>query len=207
MRHSDENAVDSLDTDALAQLKAGDVALARRVVVQHAPMMLQAALRVLRSRADAEDAVQEAFASAFQKLYTVEDPSALSAWLRRIAVNAAISAYRKRRRAGEDPIDDWLPKFNTEGWRLYPGKPMSLEGDEKLISEQTAETVRSAIDRLPESHRVVIVLRDLEDMTTREAAEALGIEENALKVRLHRARAALRTLLEPVWRGMREGRS
>ena len=190
------------DDDAeLERLKSGSAEAARALVTRHMPFMLQAATRILRSRADAEDAVQEAFINAFRKLHSLEDAASLPAWLHRIAVNAAISLHRRRKRAAEDPIDELLPQFDADGWRNYRDQAISGDAEEGLMSEERALAVQAAIDRLPETHRVVLVLRDLEGLSTREAAEMLGVEENALKVRLHRARAALRSLLEPLWLG------
>jgi RNA polymerase sigma-70 factor (ECF subfamily) len=76
----------------------------------------------------------------------------------------------------------------------------AIDAEASLARRDVRDAVRAAVDRLPESHRVVIVLRDIEELSTAEAAAILGVEENTLKVRLHRARSALRTLLEPVWR-------
>jgi RNA polymerase sigma-70 factor (ECF subfamily) len=183
----------------LQWLKSGSAEAARTLVARHTPLMLKAAERILRSRADAEDAVQEAFINAFRKLDSLDDATSLPAWLHRITVNAAISLYRSKKRENEEPIDDLLPQFDSDGWRSYSTDALSNEADEKLMSDERAAAVRTALARLPDSHRVVLVLRDLEGLSTREAADTLGIEENALKVRLHRARAALRTLLEPMW--------
>ena len=194
----------SADAVELERLKRGSAEAVRVFVARHTPLMIGAALRILRSQADAEDAVQEAFINAFQKLGSLEDAGSLSAWLHRITVNAAISLHRKRKAAREEPIEDLLPRFDGEGWRDYPLEAISSDADEKMISEERANAVRRAIDSLPETHRLVLVLRDIEELSTREAAEALGIEENACKVRLHRARAALRTLLEPIWFGETE---
>jgi RNA polymerase sigma-70 factor (ECF subfamily) len=183
----------------LQRLKSGSSEAARTLVARHMPLMLKAAERILRSRADAEDAVQEAFISAFRKLDSLDDAASMPAWLHRITVNAAISLYRRKKRENEEPIEDLLPQFDSDGWRNYSTEALSSEADEKLMSDERAAAIRAALARLPDSHRVVLVLRDLEGLSTREAADTLGIQENAVKVRLHRARAALRTLLEPMW--------
>ena len=195
--------IQDIDAATFAQLKAGSEAAFRTIVIAYMPLMLAAARRVLRNNSDAQDAVQEAFTSAYRRLDTVRDRESLAPWLRQIAVNAAISKWRQRRRQGEEPIDDLLPKFDDVGWRVTaPGEPTS-NAEEDLSREETRAAIRAAIDRLPETHRMVLLLRDIEELSTAEAAAHLGIEENALKVRLHRARAALRTLLEPVWKEVR----
>src|SRR5262245_37204144 len=100
------------------------------------PQMLQAALRILRSRADAEDAVQEAFINAFRKLDSLEDAASLPAWLHRISVNAAISLHRRRKRASGEPIEALLPQFDSEGWRNYPAEAILGGAEEELLSEE-----------------------------------------------------------------------
>lgn len=189
-----------LDQTTFDQLIAGSAEAFRTVVMLYMPIMLAAARRILRSEAEAQDAVQDAFTSAFRRLDTVRDRQSLGPWLRQIAVNAAISRWRKRTRQAEDSIDALLPKFDEVGWRVTAPGADASHAEEGLEREQTRAAVRAAIDRLPETHRMVLLLRDIEELSTAEAAAQLGIEENALKVRLHRARAALRTLLEPVWK-------
>ena len=195
--------VPDIDAQTFERLLGGSPQAFRAIVMLYTPIMQAAARRVLRSDADAQDAVQDAFIAAAGSLKTLRDRASLGPWLRRIAVNQAITRWRKRARAGEESIDELLPQFDDEGWRVTSpaGPASSIEDD--LSRADTNAAVRAAIDKLPETHRLVIMLRDIEELTTAEAAERLGIEENALKVRLHRARAALRTLLEPVWKEAR----
>jgi RNA polymerase sigma-70 factor (ECF subfamily) len=189
-----------IDADTFEKMLAGSPEAFRTAVKTFSPMMLVAAARVLRSEADAQDAVQDAFIAAAPRLSTLRDRASLGPWLRRIAINQAISRWRKRARAGEAPIDDLLPQFDEEGWRVTAPDVHTSTIEDNLSRADTRAAVRAAIDKLPETHRMVILLRDIEELSTAEAAAQLGIQENALKVRLHRARAALRTLLEPVWR-------
>jgi RNA polymerase sigma-70 factor (ECF subfamily) len=193
----------TIDADTFEKLLAGSPGAFRALVTIYMPMMLAAARRVLRSEADAQDAVQDAFIAASNRLNTLREPAAIGPWLRRIAINQAITRWRRRTRAAEDSIDDLLPRFDEEGWRVTAPDPPASNVEEDLSRADTQAAVRAAIDRLPDTHRMVILLRDIEGLSTAEAAERLGIEENALKVRLHRARAALRTLLEPVWKEQR----
>lgn len=183
----------------LKAVKAGCPRAVRAFVEQHTPRMLRAAQRILRSRADAEDAVQDAFVNTFRNLASLEDGARLPGWMYRTAVNAAISLYRRRKRGAEEPIDPYMPQFDSDGWRNYPSEPYAANAEEQLMSHERDRAVRAAIDTLPENLRVVLVLRDLEGLSTREAAQALGIEETTLKVRLHRARTAMRTRIEPLW--------
>ena len=114
-----------------------------------------------------------------------------------MAVNAALMRLRSRKRKREQPIDDLLPQFIPDGHEKNPGpawNPAALAGIEQ---EETRRIVRARIDELPEDYRTVLVLRDLQELDTRSVAELLGLSEGNVKVRLHRARQALRTLLSP----------
>lgn len=190
-----------LDDEAglLARLRDGDDAAFEELVRRQGPLLLAVARRILRNEADARDAVQEAFVSAFRALASFEGQARLSTWLHRIAANAALMRLRARRRKPEEPIEDLLPKFLEDGH--HAAHPTPWLSAERLIGErEVRDFVRSAIDRLPESYREVLLLRDIEELDTAAVAEVLCITENLVKVRLHRARQALRTLLEPRFR-------
>lgn len=159
------------------------------------------ARRFLRNPEDANDAVQEAFIAAFRSLDRFEGTSRLSTWLHRIVVNAALMKLRSRRRAPEDSIEDLLPKFLEDGHPVHPSRPWSVTTEEAVQQRETRDLVRRCIDRLPESFRTVLLLRDIEELDTQEVARMIGISENAVKIRLHRARQALRGLLDPHFRG------
>jgi len=143
--------------------------------------------------------VQEALLSAFRAIGSFEGTARLTTWLHRIVVNAALMRLRSRRRRREDHIDDLLPRFDEDGRFAEPVVPW--ETDALLERHETRALVRRAIDRLPESYRTVLVLRDIEELDTEETAVALGLQVNAVKTRLHRARQALRTLIEREMRG------
>jgi RNA polymerase sigma-70 factor (ECF subfamily) len=159
--------------------------------------LLSIARRYLRDEEDARDAVQEAFLSAHRSIASFRGQSNISTWLHRIVVNAALMKLRRRRSAvDERSIDELLPRFLEDGHAA--GGPFSRwdESAEKILAgKEIAKLVREAIDRLPDSYRTVLLLRDIEELSGEEAAEALGISRNAVKIRLHRARQALRTLL------------
>lgn len=189
-------AADPEETRLVAALRAGDAAAFEAVVRRQSGPLLAAARRILASEDDARDAVQEAFVSAYRGIAGFDGASRLSTWLHRIVVNAALMKLRSRRRRPEEPLDDLLPCFDengawTSGMAQQPGSPEVL-----VASRQTRELVQRCIARLPDVYRVVLVLRDIEDRDTGEVAEQLGVTPNAVKIRLHRARQALRTLLE-----------
>ena len=160
--------------------------------------MLAVARRLLRAEDDAADAVQEAFISAFRAIQSFEGGARLSTWLHRIVVNAALMKLRTRARRPEVSIDELLPKFHEDGQHVdEPAEWRSPAQLAALESQETRNLVREQIDRLPADYRTVLMLRDIEGLDTKETAELLGVTPNAAKIRLHRARLALRTLLDP----------
>ena len=190
------DATDDDEAALLAALRAGDDVAYERMVSRHGGRMLAVARRLLRSEDEARDALQEAFAQAFRGLPGFAGQSRLGTWLHRIVVNAALLRLRSRRRRPEEPIEPLLPVFAEDGHTVrrfveWRGDPEQLAGREQVRSR-----VRATIDRLPETFRTVLVLRDLEELDTAEVADRLGVTTNAVKIRLHRARQALRELIE-----------
>lgn len=184
----------------LDRMRSGDEAAFAEFVRRHGGRLLAVARRMLRSEEDANDAVQDAFLSAFRALPEFAGDSRLSTWLHRIAVNACLMKLRTRRRKPEGPIDELLPTFHEDGHATNPAVAWREDAEAMLGRERTRSLVREAIDRLPESHRTILVLRDVEELDTEETARLLGLSTSAVKTRLHRARQALRTLLDPHFR-------
>lgn len=192
----------AMDAELVARLQAGDSGAFEALVRRESGPLLRAARRFLRSEEDARDAVQDAFISAYKSIGSFAANSRLSTWLHRILINAALMRLRTQKRRPEEDIEAYLPRFAEDGHQLEPSVPWTEPAaDDFLERAETRDLVRSAIERLPEQYRIVLVLRDIEEMTTEETAEALGITPNAVKIRLHRGRQALRTLLDPHMRG------
>jgi len=162
--------------------------------------MLALAERLLRDRGLAEDVVQESFVRAFDGLANFEGRSTLESWLHRITVNTALSKLRQVKRLAEQPIDEHLPEFDRHDCRIELPWSQLASVEEIMESDDLRRRVYVAIDELPDAYRVVLQLRDIEEYDTSEVAALLDITETNVKVRLHRARAALKKLLEPVLR-------
>ena len=185
------------DRDLLAGLRDGDDSAFEALVRRDGGRLLATTRRLLRNEADAADAVQDAFLSAFRSLDSFGQQSSLSTWLHRIAVNAALMKIRTRERKPEESIEPLLPRWSDDGHRLLPAARWSEPPADAASRTEELELVRDAIDRLPDSYRMVLLLRDIEQFDTEETSRLLGISVNATKIRLHRARHALRTLLDP----------
>jgi RNA polymerase sigma-70 factor, ECF subfamily len=181
------------DDSLVARLQRGDHAAFESLVRTHGGRLLSVARRFLGINEDAEDAVQETFINAFKSIHTFQERAQLHTWLHRIVVNTALMKLRERRRRPQESIDDLLPTFADDGHQTTASREWS---DALLERKETASMVRQAIAMLPEQHRTVLVLRDIEERDTAETAAILGTSTTVVKVRLHRARQALRTLLD-----------
>ena len=180
----------------LGALRDGDDAAYEKLVRSYGGRMLAVARRMLRNEDDAEEAVQEAFLSAFKAIQGFKGDARVGTWLHRIVVNASLMKLRSQKRRPESPIDELLPRFLEDGHAETPARPWRTESD-PVEQAQTRERVRRAIGELPDNYRTVLLLRDIEELDTQETAEMLGITTNAVKIRLHRARQALREILDP----------
>ena len=161
------------------------------------------ARRLLGNDDEARDALQDAFISVFRSIRNFEAGSRLSTWLHRVVVNAALMKLRTRRRHPEEEIEKYLPLFQEDGHQIVPSVEWMESAETALQRKEMRQLVRAAIDRLPDTYRTVLLLRDIEEMNTEETAEILGISTTAAKLRLHRARQALRSQLDPQMRGSR----
>jgi RNA polymerase sigma-70 factor (ECF subfamily) len=189
------------DAGLIRDLRNGEEAAFTFLVRSQGPRLLAVARRLLGNEQDAQDALQDAFLAAFKALGSFQGDALLSTWLHRIVVNAALMKLRAHHRRGEEPIDGLLPEFLEDGHHVSRPAEWREAADVRLQKEEVRRFVRDSITRLPEDYRIVLVLRDIEELDTMETARLLGIHAGAVKTRLHRARQALRTLLEPRFRG------
>lgn len=195
-------AVEVNEAEWLSALRSGDNAAFERLVREHAGPMLAVARRFLRCEHDAADAVQDAFLSAMRSIDGFAGNASIGTWLHRIVVNACLMRLRSARSRPATSIESLLPMFDESGHHAQRISSWDAPSH-TLDTAELRGLVRRCIDELPEPYRVVLMLRDIEELDTRDTAERLGISEAAVKVRLHRARQALRTLLDPILRADR----
>ncbi len=203
--HATPDPTPAAEADLVRRLKAGEDAAYEELVRTYAGRLLGAVRRYLPVEDDARDAVQEAFLSAFRAIDRFEGGSRLYTWLYRIAINAALMQIRRRGSRPEESVEDLGPRFGDDGGLVGARDPWNLPERGSPDAAETRVIVRQAIDRLQDSYRAVLLLRDIEGMTTEEAARALETTPGAVKVRLHRARQALRELLDRRFAGGRDG--
>ncbi len=194
-----DNSADSELESLAAGLRAGQAAAFEMTVRQLGGRMLTVARQLLGNDSDAQDAVQDGFLTAFRSLERFEGRSSLATWLHRIVVNAALMKLRSRRRLREQTIEELMPEYLADGHQARPSPRWNDAPLFALEKEETRSEVRRCIDMLPDTHRSVLILRDIQELDTQTVAELLEISTDAVKVRLHRARQALRTLLDSVF--------
>jgi RNA polymerase sigma-70 factor, ECF subfamily len=195
-RHPERSCVATLDETALvAALRQGDEQAFELMVRTYGGRLLAVARRICHNEEDARDVLQSAYMSAFRSLDRFEGTCQLSTWLHRIVVNTALMRLRSRRRKPEESIEVLLPAFQEDGHHVEQFSEWAMPADRMLEREDTRAAVRACIAQLPATYREVLWLRDIEERSTDEVAQLLSLTNTAVKVRLHRARQALSTLI------------
>lgn len=190
------HSASTFDEQTLVEgLRSGDDEAFETLVRTYGGRMLAVARRLLRNEQDAQDVVQAAYLSAFRSVGQFDGRCQVATWLHRIVVNTALMRMRSRRRKPEASLDDLLPSFQEDGHHVEQFSDWAARADDLIERAQTRAAVRACIDRLPGNYREVLILRDIEELSTEEAAQLLSLTPTAVKVRLHRARQALSTLL------------
>ena len=189
------------ESELIHRLRAGDEAAYESLVREHGGRLRATARRFLPSASDADDAVQEAFISAFQSIDSFVAGSKLSTWLHRIVINACLMKIRSRRRGEMSSLDEHLPEFKSDGHHARP-VPAWTCPVARSIEAETREKVRRAINDMPDAYREVLLLRDIEEFDAEETARLLSTTAGNVKTRLHRARQVLRTHLETMFSGV-----
>jgi RNA polymerase sigma-70 factor (ECF subfamily) len=184
MTETTSNSEDSL---LARRICAGDEEASEILFRRYAGRMLNAARRFLRCEEESADAVQDAFLAAFRAMPSFSGAAQLGTWLHRILINVCLTRLRKKHRHTTVPLDDLLPTVE-ESWGDRP--------ESRLTRGELRDQVLACIDRLPTPYRTIILLRDIEELDTEETAARLGTNQAVVKTRLHRARQALRSMLD-----------
>ena len=169
-------------------LLAGAPGAFERFVATFQSKIFQYSFLMCGQRQDAEEVAQEALMKAFENLDQLRDPERVKPWVFRIAKNACLM---KRRKSIFAPPEE----FSLDHADSQEPRDASVLPDRRLMAEETAESLRLAIAALPEAMRSVVLLRDLEELSTEDTAEILGVSTDVVKTRLHRARMELRKRL------------
>jgi RNA polymerase sigma-70 factor (ECF subfamily) len=176
---------------SIEALQSGDRSEFARLVDEYSPQIYRLALKMLGQPQDAEDVLQNTFIKALQHLPKFEERSSISTWLYRIAANEALMMIRKRRPetaltdlAPEDNENEEYAPANLTDWCCLP--------EEEFLNAEARTRLDQAIQHLPETLRIVFLLRDIEGLSIEETGQTLDLSETAVKTRLLRARLRLR---------------
>ena len=194
---SRQGSSSDINLDALLK---GDARVFEQLVQRESPRLFRMIMRIVQDEDEARSVMQETYLQAYKRLETFRRESKFSTWLYAIGLNLARASLRKLKRfdaLDEEKFDRLQPGFsngmfmdNVETWN--PQKLTEQSERKRLVHE--------GINQLPEDYRMVLTLRDIEELSTTEVAQVLDISEGAVRVRLHRARQALRNILDQYFR-------
>lgn len=176
------------DSEIVQRVRAGEHALFEILMRRHNQRVYRAARAVVKDEAEVEDVMQQAYINAFTHLNQFEDRSEFSTWLTRIALNEAFARRQKMQRAESRA----LPAGDDGGALVEKITSTQPDPERQAYAQELRRVLEDAVDELPESYRTVFMLRDVEGLSTSETGAGLGIGDEAVKTRLHRARAMIR---------------
>jgi RNA polymerase sigma-70 factor, ECF subfamily len=187
---------ESSDEALVARAAAGDDSAFEWLVVRYQHRVFRLACR-LTNETDAPDVLQDTFLQVHRHLPTFRGESQFSTWLYRIATNVGLMHRRARARRPTESLDVFLPRFDADGRHVQAPAALRIASrvDELLDRQALAEKAHAAIERLPDLYREAFVLRDLEELTTADVAQVLGVEPATVRQRVHRARLLVRGYL------------
>lgn len=176
------------DEEVVERVKGGDTALYEILMRRYNQRLYRVTVGILRDGAEAEDVMQDAYVRAYEHLEQFEGRAPFASWLTRIAVHEALA--RIRQRGHYEPLDE--TEDGEISMRTIDTTP---DPEQNASRSETSELLEAAVLGLPEPYRIVVMLRDVEEMSTKDAAEALELTEENVKVRLHRGHTMMRSWL------------
>jgi RNA polymerase sigma-70 factor (ECF subfamily) len=181
------------------RLQEGDAGALETLMERYSARVYRLAYAITRSAGDAEEVVQDVFLQVFRRVGGFQGRAAVGTWLYRITTNRALNKRRGKRLEVETSLDEWLPAYrpdgHREGDRSFLLADWSHTPERALLTGEIRAELERALDGLPERYRAVLVLRDVEGLTSEETAAALDESVPAVKSCLHRARMILRERL------------
>ncbi|MBC5774971.1 RNA polymerase sigma factor [Pontibacter sp. KCTC 32443] len=174
------------DAEVITKVLAGEKELYELLMRRHNQKLYRVIRSYLKNEREVEDAMQDTYLKAYEKLYQFRQDSQFSTWLIRIGINAALGKLRKYKQLAEAPSDlidyDVLPSSET----------LPMDPENIIIRNEAKLLLEKAIDAIPEKYRIVYTLRELEDLSVQEVMNCLELSESNVKIRLHRAKALLK---------------
>jgi RNA polymerase sigma-70 factor (ECF subfamily) len=178
------------DAEIVGRVRAGDHALFEVLMRRHNQRLYRAARAVVKDEQEVEDVMQQAYINAFTHLHQFEERSQFSTWLTRIALNEAFG--RRRKMQVSESMMQVPSGVEDRGESMDTIRSPQPDPERQAYAQELHRVLEDAVDTLPETYRTVFMLRDVEGLSTSETGEGLGLGEEAVKTRLHRARAMIR---------------
>src|SRR5208283_2226382 len=192
-RHTDIILPVDPDSECVARVQGGDLDVFEELMNRHSQRVYRTLVGILGNQDDARDAMQDTFLKAFQHLARFEGRSKFSTWLVSIATNTGIQRLRERRPM--ESLDE--TGFDEEGFRPRQVQAWTDDPEQLYSQAEMRSLIESGVMKLPVKYRVVVMLRDIEQLSVEETAAALGLGISAFKARLLRGRLMLRETLAP----------
>jgi RNA polymerase sigma-70 factor (ECF subfamily) len=171
------------DTEVVRRVRAGEHALFEILMRRHNQRIYRVARAVVKDESDVEDVMQQAYINAFTHLDQFEERAQFSTWLTRITLHEVFGRRRKKRQSSHDePAGEVMDTLKS---------PLA-DPERQAYAQELSRVLEQAVDALPDTYRTVFMLRDIEGLSTHETGAGLGLGEEAVKTRLHRARAMVR---------------
>jgi RNA polymerase sigma-70 factor (ECF subfamily) len=187
------------DVEVVDRVRAGDLAMYEVIMRRYNQRLYRIARAILHDDVEAEDVMQDAYVRAYTHLEQFAGRSAFSTWLSRIAVHEALTRLRSRNRHPQVDVTEYDGEISMK----TPSN--SLDPEKSASTGQLREILEEAVLKLPENYRTVVMLRDIEELSTAETAEALDLTEENVKIRLHRGHGMIRNwLFERIGPGAKE---
>jgi RNA polymerase sigma-70 factor (ECF subfamily) len=178
------------DEEVVARVLTGETGMFEIVMRRHNQRLYRVARAILRNDGEAEDVMQDAYVRAYEHLCQFAGKAKFSTWLTRIAVHEALARQRRGNR-----YQELQPTSEYEGDPMDRFASLAPDPEQQVSNSEIRMLLEEAVEKLPDAYRTIFMLRDVEDMSTTDAADVLEITEENVKVRLHRARALLRKSL------------
>ena len=197
-------AVNQEERELVERARKRDVAAFEELVTRYRSKVYGLAVRMMQDSSDAEEVLQESFLSAWQNLPSFRGESAFGSWLYRICANFCLMRLRRKKvetieAEAQQPGGE--PRFDSEGSLLsHPSYDWTRGTEEKALDNELRVAIEQATGMLPDEHRTVFLLKDIEGLSYEEIAEALGTTVPAIKSRLHRARLTLRDAIDAFYK-------
>ena len=182
------NATEPLSDEAVVRrVLDGEIALFELLMRRYNQRLYRVARAILRDDSEAEDVMQDAYVRAYEHLSQFAGRAQFSTWLTRIAIHEALARAQRRKRVDQLGVNEW-----SDGEGEMNIAATSLNPEEQLSVSELGRALEGAILSIPDQYRLVLMMRDVEQLSTSETAAALDLSEENVKVRLHRARAMVR---------------